>query len=82
MKDKKVFFKEKIVIALIWNLFYVAPISIMADVLTDDLISTICIIIFLYGILVFNSIKSWYVKEQLEYLNKKVNDLLENNNMM
>lgn len=82
MKDRKVFFKENIVIALIWNLLYVAPISIMVDVLTDDLISTIGIVIFLYGILVFNSIKSWYVEEQLEYLNKKVNDLLENNNMM
>ena len=81
MKDKKVFFKENIVIALIWNLLYIAPISIMVDVLMDDLISTIGIVIFLYGILVFNSIKSWYVEEQLEYLNKKVNDLLENNNM-
>lgn len=77
MKDKKVFFKENIVIALIWNLFYVTPISIMVDVLTDDLISIIGIAIFLYGILVFNSIKSWYVEEQLEYLIKKVNDLLE-----
>ena len=81
MKDRKVFFKENIVIALIWNLLYIAPISIMVDVLMDDLISTIGIVIFLYGILVFNSIKSWYVEEQLEYLNKKVKDLLENNNM-
>ena len=62
MKDKKVFFKENIVIALIWNLFYVAPISIMVDVLTDDLISAIGIVIFLYGILVFNSIKSCMLK--------------------
>lgn len=82
MKDKKVFFKESIVIALIWNLLYIIPISIMVDVLTDNLISTISIVIFLYGILVSKSIKNWYVEEQLEYLNKKVNDLLENNNMM
>lgn len=81
MKDKKVFFKENIVIALILNLLYIAPISFMVDVLMDDLISTISIVILLYIILVFNSIKSWYVEEQLEYLNKKVNDLLENNNM-
>lgn len=81
MKDRKQFFKENIVIALIWNLLYVAPISIMVDVLIDDLISTIGIVIFLYGILVFNSIKSWYVEEQLEFLDKKVKDLLENNNM-
>lgn len=81
MKDKKVFFKENIVSALIWNLLYVAPISIMVDVLMDDLISTIGIVIFLYIILVFNSIKSWYVEEQLKFLDKKVKDLLENNNM-
>jgi len=82
MKDRKVFFKENIVIALVWNLLYIAPISIMVDVLTDDLISTIGIVIFLYIILVFNSIKSWYIEEQLEFLDKKVKDLLENNNMM
>lgn len=81
MKDKKVFFKENIVIALILNLLYIAPISFMVDVLMDDLISTISIVILLYIILVFNSINSWYVEEQLEFLNKKVNDLLENNNM-
>lgn len=81
MKDRKVFFKENIVIALIWNLLYIAPISIMVDVLMDDLISTIGIVIFLYIILVFNSIKSWYVEEQLKFLDKKVKDLLENNNM-
>lgn len=81
MKDKKVFFKENIVIALILNLLYIAPISFMVDVLMDDLISTISIVILLYIILVFNSINSWYVEEQLEFLNKKVKDLLENNNM-
>lgn len=81
MKDRKVFFKESIVIALVWNLLYIAPISIMVNVLMDDLISTIGIVILLYGILVINSIKSWYVDEQLEFLNKKVKDLLENNNM-
>ena len=82
MKDRKVFFKENIVIALVWNLLYIAPISIMVDVLIDDLISTIGIVILLYCILVINSIKSWYVDEQLKFLNKKVKDLLENNNMI
>lgn len=81
MKDKKVFFKENIVNALIWNLLYIAPITIMVVLLIDDLISTIGIVIFLYSVLVFNSIKSWYVEEQLEFLDKKVKDLLENNNM-
>lgn len=81
MKDKKVFFKENIVIALIWNLLYIAPISIMVDVFIDDLILTIGILIFVYCILITNSIKSWYVEEQLEFLDKKVKELLENNNM-
>ena len=81
MKDRKQFFKENIVIALIWNLFYITPISIMVDVLMDDLISTIGILIFVYIILIANSIKSWYVEEQLEFLDKKVKELLENNNM-
>ena len=55
----------------------------MVDVLTDDLnlILNIGIVIFLYGILVSKSIKSWYVEEQLGFLNKKVKELLENNNM-
>lgn len=81
MKDKKVFFKENIVIALIWNLLYIAPISIMVDVLMDDLILTIGILILVYCILITNSIKSWYIEEQLEFLDKKVKELLENNNM-
>lgn len=81
MKDKKVFFKENIVIALIWNLLYIAPISVMVNILMDDLISTIGIIIFVYCILVVNSIKSWYIEEQLEFLNKKVRELSEKNNM-
>ena len=81
MKDKKVFFKENIVSALIWNLLYIAPISIMVDVLMDDLILTIGILILVYCILITNSIKSWYIEEQLEFLDKKVKELLENNNM-
>lgn len=73
----KTFFKQNILISLIWNLPIIFMVGIFLNQLKLDLMFYWLTLILTYWVFVLVSIKTWYKEEQFDKLEKRIRELEE-----
>ena len=73
----KTFFKQNILISLIWNLPITFMVGIFLNQLKLDLMFYWLTLILTYWVFVLVSIKTWYKEEQFDKLEKRIRELEE-----
>lgn len=73
----KKFFKQNILISLIWNLPIAFMVCIFLNQLKLDLMFYWLTLILTYWVFVLVSIKTWYKEEQFDKLEKRIRELEE-----
>lgn len=74
MKAK--YFKEYLIVAIIWNAIFILPLVILFDnIFPDKLVMTIVSVISSYFIIVFSNLEKWYIEEKMQELQKQIDEL-------